>query len=293
MWLSGSPNAQEGMRNQHYKQITTGYKEWLRRLNYSEKSVQERSRQLRIFFEWLEDRGLSQLSQIEQKDLEEYNNWLHQKPLKSKTISGYIGALKLCNQYLEHHGEAPILTIKLIIGKDIKESRTILAKSEINQLYETCTSTIWGRRDRAMIAIFYGCGLRSKEGRNIHQSDLNLKSGILHVRKGKGNKERYVPLSNVVQKELLNWLENGLPFFCPKTNYLLPNSKGKQSCGHGLNKRLKALCEASEVKETSLHGLRHSIATHLLESGMSLAQIGQFLGHSSLESTQIYTRIND
>jgi len=235
------------MKNKHYLQLIEGYTEWLRRLNYSEKSVEERSRQLRIFFEWIENRHIQSLSNCIQKDLEEYNNWLHQRPLKSKTISGYIGALKLCNQYLEHHGEAPILTTKLIIGKDIKESRIILSKSEINQLYETCTSTIWGRRDRAMIAIFYGCGLRSKEGRNVHQSDLNLKSGILHVRKGKGNKERYVPLSNGVQKE----------------------------------------------QGTSLHGLRHSIATHLLESGMSLAQIGQFLGHSSLESTQIYTRIRD
>lgn len=282
-----------GMINKEYLQLIESYTNWMQRLNYSEKSVQERSRQLQIFLSWIDEREISKLSEITQKDLADYNDWLHQRPLKSKTIEGYIGALKLCNQYLENQGKAPILTTKLVIGKDIKESRSILSKSEVNKLYEACSESIWGRRDRVMIAIFYGCGLRSKEGRNIYQSDLNLKSGILHVRKGKGNKERYVPLSNGVQKELINWIENGLIYFCPKTNYLLPNSKGKASCGHGLNKRLKALCEAAEVKGTSLHGLRHSIATHLLDSGMPLDQISQFLGHSSLETTQIYTRIRD
>lgn len=280
-----------GLKNKAYLQLIEAYSLWLSRLNYSEKSIQERTRQLYIFLEWINEKGINRLVDLQQQHLVEYNNWLHQRPLKSKTIIGYIGALKLCNQYLELHGETPLLTTKLTIGKDLEESRTILSKIEVNQLYQSCSPSIWGRRDRAMIAIFYGCGLRSKEGRNLHQTDLNLKTGILHVRKGKGNKERYVPLSTGVQKELLNWLENGLPFFCPPTNYLLPNSKGKLTCGHGLNKRLKALCETAEVKEISLHGLRHSIATHLLESGMPLHQIGQFLGHKSLESTQIYTRI--
>ncbi len=274
-------------------ELLNGFAEWMERLNYSEKSIQERTAQLKTFLKWIENRHIQSLSNCTQLDLEAYNKYLHQKPLKSKTIIGYIGALKLCNQYLENHGEEPILTTKLIIGKDLEESRKILSKAAINQLYEATESTIWGMRDRIIIAIFYGCGLRSKEGRSLELIDIDFKLGVVHVKKGKGGKERYVPMSTGVNKELQNWIANGHPFFSPKTNLLIPNSRGKQANGHGLNKRLKRLCEMAKTKEISLHGLRHSIATHLLQSGMSLDQIGQFLGHSSLESTQIYTRINE
>ena len=96
-------------------ELLNGFGEWMERLNYSEKSIQERTAQLKTFLKWITEREIKSLSDITQKDLEQYNKYLHQKPLKSKTIIGYIGALKLCNQYLENHGEEPILKTKLII----------------------------------------------------------------------------------------------------------------------------------------------------------------------------------
>jgi len=268
------------------KELLQGFTEWLIRFNYSKKSVQERTRQLETYLSWEK--------QNPNKSLEAYNKWLHDKPLKSKTITGYIGALKLCNQYLENHGRQPIMTIKLHIGKDLETSRTILSKEQINKLYEACNDDLYGMRDRVIIAVFYGCGLRCREGANLEQRDMDFKSGLLHVRKGKGYKERYVPMSTGVMKELKGWLENGQPFFSVKTNLVIPSRTGKVIGCHGLTRRVKMMCEKSKIKKSvSLHGLRHSIATHLLDSGMSIEKIGQFLGHSSLETTQIYTRVRD
>jgi len=293
LWLSGSPNAQEGMKNKYYLQLLNGFTEWLTRLNYAKETIRGRTRQLRIFLEWIEERGINQLSQIEQKDLEGYNEALHKRPIKSRTIEGYISVLKLVNEYLENYGEAPIIKAKLTIAKDLKKERTILSKVEVNQLYEACENNPWGMRDRIIIAIYYGCGVRCTEGTRLELKDIDFSSGLLHVRKGKNYRERYVPISEGVKKELLSWIDDGQTWFAgEKTNILIPNSRGKTTQSGPLNKRLKLLCEKADInKKITLHCLRHSIATHLLESGMELEKIAQFLGHVGLEATQVYTRI--
>ncbi len=98
-----------------------------------------------------------------------------------------------------------------------------------------------------------------------------------------------------MKKELLNWIDDGHTWFAgEKTNILIPNSRGKTTQSGPLNKRLKLLCEKADInKKITLHCLRHSIATHLLENGMDLEMIGQFLGHVGLEATQVYTRITN
>ena len=144
------------MQNKYYLQLLNGFTEWLTRLNYAKESIRGRSRQLRIFLEWIEEKGINQLSEITQADLEEYNEALHKRPIKSRTIEGYISVLKLVNEYLENYGEAPIIKTKLTIAKDLKKERTILSKVEVNQLYEACENNPWGMRDRIIIATELG-----------------------------------------------------------------------------------------------------------------------------------------
>lgn len=283
------------MQNKYYLQLLNGFTEWLTRLNYAKETIRGRTRQLRIFLEWIEEKGINQLQDITQKDLEEYNESLHKRPIRSRTIEGYISVLKLVNEYLENYGEAPIIKTRLTVTKEAKRERTILSKAEINQLYEACENDPWGLRDRIIIAIYYGCGVRCTEGTRLELRDIDFSNDLLHVRKGKNYRERYVPISEGVKKELLQWVNDGQTWFAgEKTNILIPNSRGKVTQSGPLNKRLKLLCEKAEVnKKITLHCLRHSIATNLLESGMELEMIGQFLGHVGLEATQVYTRITD
>lgn len=281
------------MKNNYYLQLLEGFTEWLTRLNYAKESVRGRSRQLRIFLEWIEEKGINQLQDITQKDLEAYNESLHKRPIRSRTIEGYISVLKLVNEYLENYGEAPIIKTRLTVTKEAKRERTILSKAEINQLYEACENDPWGLRDRIIIAIYYGCGVRCTEGTRLELRDIDFSNDLLHVRKGKNYRERYVPISEGIKKELLHWVNDGQTWFAgEKTNILIPNSRGKTTQSGPLNKRLKLLCDKASInKKITLHCLRHSIATHLLESGMDLEMIGQFLGHVGLEATQVYTRI--
>jgi len=155
-------------------------------------------------------------------------------------------------------------------------------------------------RDRAILKIFYSCGLRRNEGVHITLNDINYDTRLLHVRKGKNYKERFVPLSKTSAKHLENYVYNHrFNLIKEKTeDRLFIGWQGNPMTGDGIYKRIKLLLlsvdnPVLQQKDIALHSLRHSIATHLLEAGMELQKIQKFLGHSSLESTQIYTHLID
>ncbi|MBL6447629.1 tyrosine-type recombinase/integrase [Fulvivirga sp. 29W222] len=149
-----------------------------------------------------------------------------------------------------------------------------------------------------MLSVYYGCGLRRSEGVALNLSDINLDKNLLHVRKGKNYKERHVPISPASRRHLTQYIydhRNTLLRY-PQTDALFLSKRGTRLQGQSMILRLKALQQQSDsttlrAKEIGLHTLRHSIATHLLHSGMKLENISLFLGHSSLESTQIYTHL--
>jgi integrase/recombinase XerD len=152
-------------------------------------------------------------------------------------------------------------------------------------------------RDRAMLAVYYGCGLRNGEGVNLDVDDVHFDQQLLHVRKGKNYKERLVPLSSHTIEHLQNYLYDARPFLLlNKTDALFLSNSGKRLSGQMMLLRLKVLIQLTgntelQHKDIHVHTLRHSIATHLLQNGMSLEKIKEFLGHTSLESTQIYTHL--
>jgi integrase/recombinase XerD len=193
-----------------------------------------------------------------------------------------------------------------------KGQRTVLSQEEVKQLFKATnkepgsyrTPTIkqeaLSARDRAMLAVFYGCGLRRREGSSLEVDDLNFDRRILHVRKGKNYKERLVPFSKSSSKILQEYVYDHRPLLTKSNQIsaLFIGMTGKAMTGGSLYGRLKQLVLLTDNpdlinKDVGLHTLRHSIATHLLENGMSLPKIQRFLGHSSLESTQIYTHIRE
>ena len=153
-------------------------------------------------------------------------------------------------------------------------------------------------RDRAMLAIYYGCGLRRNEGVCLNAGDINFDRAMVHVRKGKNYRERFVPISKTSLKYLQDYVYDHRPVLLQgnKSESFFVSQREGRVQGQTLLLRLKYLQHQSEnedliEKEIGLHTLRHSIATHLLQGGMKLDSIARFLGHSSLESTQIYTHL--
>ena len=173
--------------------------------------------------------------------------------------------------------------------------RPILSKVEIKRLYSTCVLPI----ERLTLSLFYGCGLRASEGGALNLADVNAQSGLLYVRHGKGGKRRVVPMTPSIIKDIETYINEQRPSQISRytkvadRRALALNKIGTRMQGDSYRKVFKALLAQCEDirQDVSLHSLRHSIATHLLADGMRIERVRDFLGHSCLESTQIYTRV--
>jgi len=148
------------------------------------------------------------------------------------------------------------------------------------------------------LSLYYGCGLRRSEGVSVNIEDIDLDNRTLLVRQAKGYQQRYVPFTEKVADHFEEYLHYGrLQLDRDKEPHaFLLSLTGNRLSGQGayeVLKRLGKVCGHDKLrgKEPGLHSLRHSIATHLLSSGLPMHQIAEFLGHQSLESTQIYTHL--
>ncbi len=267
--------------------------------------------------------------------LQEYHNYLLNRTnerqggaLSSNYINHHLWTLEKFFEFLHHKGvkNLPNINLKRLEVHTLK--RQILTQSEILQLYKTIEEKeakttkqqAINYQDLILLTIYYACGLRRTEGVNLTLSDINLDTRILHVKKGKNNKQRLIPFSKTSKEYLTNWIyEHRNILIKDKTeNHLFINNRGKPLTGGTLNNRLQRLVDElynqdekemrsirehhkekqsdpttsnSEQKNISLHSLRHSIATHLLANGMDIQKVQRFLGHSSLDSTEIYTHL--
>lgn len=278
----------------------TEFTKWLQRLGYAMTTIEGYERQLQTFLEWLNTNHIKELSEVNQTNLEAYNEYLHQRKNRQKEgglsscyIQSHINVIRLLSKYLELTGEQKIFTGNLQVEQSPETQRNILTQSEIKQLYQATDDTPNGLRDKSILSLYYGCGLRYSEGIRVEKKHIDYNKQLLYVMPGKNYRSRFIPINERIIKDLQDYETYGQPYFTKdySTGFLLGNN-GKALSSTTIGKRLKLLLDKAGIqKPICLHGLRHSIATHLLQQGMPLEQISKFLGHTSLDSTQIYTRI--
>jgi integrase/recombinase XerD len=288
------------MQNALYIRLNAGFSEWLRILNFEPTSQRDMPKMLAEFLEYLEQQGCNHIHGIQESHLKNYLAYLHERPnhkwgggLSKNYIRKQIQVIKKFSRYLTESGQESF-AVKLRIKGKATNIKSILTTLEVTRLYDALADDVLGLRDRAMLSLYYGCGLRKNEGINVNVTDILLEKELVYVRKGKGYKERYVPLTGQNKTDLESYLHYSRPYLAgkQKDDALLLGLKGKRfRAAYGRLQQLKAAAKIN--KPVGLHTLRHSIASHLLHSGMKLEQIQRFLGHSSLESTQIYTHLKD
>jgi len=298
--------------------LEQSFKEWLDVLGYAPSTIYQLPVMLREFFHYLEQKGFSQISQIDTPIIVTYYKQLSQRtnqrtPARSGTgggrglsnnyLNGHLLALDKLFEYLRQNTDYVLPIIP--IPKESPDPKPVipLTTDQIKSLYEAtqnykAKNSMYALRDRAILAIYYDCGLRRTEGVKLNTSDIQLDSRILHVKHGKGKQQRFVPFSKSTAITLTDYLYEARPKFANHTSKdaFFLNKKGKRANGLALSRRLKYIQQHTDDTELRhlhihLHLLRHSIATHLLYSGMSLEKVAQFLGHYSLSSTQIYTHL--
>ena len=169
----------------------------------------------------------------------------------------------------------------------------ILDQNEIRELYMLCKNT----RERALLSIAYGCALRRSELRDLNLDDFRYHESYLIVRNGKGGKRREVPLSDKVKEDLYKYSRFGRPKFIQnklsKENAFFVSNNGVRMDGQTHYRSLKRIISRSKNdelldKKISLHSLRRSIATHLIENGADIYFVKSFLGHVEINTSQLY-----
>ncbi len=281
------------IKTMNVKEELENFENWLVRLGYAESTIKGYVRLLAVFFKYLKTACGG--SPPNQQEIEEFIKGLHQTKLARQSIQGYINVINRYSAFLELTKKQKLVTGKIIVEREIKTERIIFSQEEIKQLFSSIDENKpLGLMDKAMLSIYYGCGLRSKEGIHLEPKELDFNKGLIYIKPSKNYQSRYVPMSQKVIADLKEYIEFSREIINSKSKYLLVGKSKPQVTGQYLNSRLKKLqSKAGITKQATLHSLRHSIATHLLQQGMELEYIGDFLGHKRLDSTQIYVRISE
>ncbi|MDP4131039.1 MAG: tyrosine-type recombinase/integrase [Bacteroidota bacterium] len=312
------------LQSSHYQYLEKSYREYLQILGYAVPTVNTWTVHAREFFHYLEQHNIRQITAVSSRHADDFIDYIKTRKskrsggggLSSSHINSIINAVNSFARFLNSTGKY-ILDISPQREFTDTAERTILTVDEIRALYEATflphreSGPALGQRDRAILAVFYGCGLRRSEGRALNITDIDLHQRLVFVRKGKGNKQRYVPIAGKHASDIKSYITEGRPWFLydhannyhnvrhgrPYEKKLCADERAFFISQHGgrmqdFYGRLDVMRQRAEIgKNITPHGLRHSIATHLLQSGMDIEEIARFLGHSSLSSTQIYTHI--
>jgi integrase/recombinase XerD len=288
------------LHSDEHKLLRQGFAEWLQVLGYVPSSIQNLPRHVAEFLEYQEAHGKYSLAELTATDAVTFTH--HQqtcigirtgRAFSAGHLNKYIQALQLFSRYIRQTGKSSVgFTVDLLEATAVLP--VWLTRAEIRRLYSVTGENILGLRDRAMLSVFYGCGLRLQEGACLDISDVLHDKRLLYVRRGKGHRERYVPVAERSYRDIRDYIEQGRPELLqrPCAALFLDANKGRPIHKQSLYLRIKALVrKAGITKEVGTHTLRHSIATHLLQSGMALERIQAFLGHAALDSTQLYTHL--
>jgi integrase/recombinase XerD len=303
---------EETLMNTGYKTILAEYKGWIDTLGYSESMGIYCGRAIRMFFEWLAEKQIQHINQVTNRHIREYHFYLETRPnwkykgrmLSNAHLNHNFFAIDKLMEFLHQYGmnTAPVPTNRRMKMDEAERIRKIetLTQQEVKILYNCIPNTYpkisFAKRQpkqyelRLMFALYYGCGLRLSEGCKLQIKDVDFDKKTVFVEQGKGYKDRIVPMSENVYKEVRDYVYNFRHKLKLNHNRLFFSEK------HVLVDRLTYLLEACnnesiKAKHITIHLFRHSIATHLLQNGMSIENISLFLGHSSLDTTQIYTHI--
>jgi integrase/recombinase XerD len=292
------------LHNPDFESLYKEFDSFIRLKGYSRGKQSCYASQVREFLFFIENRGVDTIKSAVALDVIQYYEYLRERPnqrreggLSESMIRSHLFSLRLFFDYLMDIGEitaSPAHLPKFDIGTH--GDRQALTIAEVKEVNNACVT----KMEKALLAIAYGCGLRRTEIELLDTNDVSFSRGILTVRDGKGGKSRTVPLSDGGIKTLREYITEERPTLFPKegmedTPAFFINKAGTRMKGQYLNDLLKGILVRTQnpvilSKEITLHCLRHSIATHLLDNGAEIEFVQEFLGHEMSDTTTLYAK---
>ena len=264
---------------------------------YSKKTIISYEKDLELFNTYLKENKITNINNIDYNTIRKYLSNLHEKKYEASSISRKISTLRSFFKYNLKEKNIKNNPMTLISNpKKEKKLPKYLNYEEIEKLINSIdTSKSEGIRDKLIIELLYSTGIRVSELVNIKIKDIKIKENQISIL-GKGNKERIVLFGEKAKEMIKIYLNEYKDFFQGNilNNYLLINKKGKQLTTNKIELIVKDTLRKSALKlNISPHTLRHTFATHMLDSGADLKSVQELLGHENLKTTAIYTHISN
>ncbi len=259
--------------------------------NLSENTTKSYERDLKKLYLFLEKLNVTNYSEIKEEICSAWIGDLYSQNNKPKSIQRHLSSAKGFFRFLKKNNLIGSSPFELVTAP--KSSNTlpdVLSPEDVEQLLNFKPSNTIEIRDMAIVELMYSSGLRVSETVNINISDFEENMSFLRVI-GKGSKTRLVPMGRFAINAINNWL-NEREKISNNTDALFLNSKGSRLSVRSIQLRLKKMAVKQGLPPVHPHMLRHSFATHMLESSGDLRTIQELLGHSSLSTTQIYTKLD-
>lgn len=257
------------------------YRRWMEALRYPGTTIQTYCSMIEKFLRYVSPKDAEECTQDDL--IRMINEYIIPKDLSFSFQNQMISSVK---KFYGHIYKTNMDPGKIERPRGIRRLPNVLSKEEVKKML----CGIPNDKHRVMLSIIYACGLRRSELLNLLPSDIERSRRVLRIRQSKGYKDRIVPLS----EKIICMIDEYTERFRPQ-HYLFEGQKpGEKYTPSSLEKVLKNACSKAGLrKEISLHWLRHSYATHLLEAGTDLRYIQELLGHSSSRTTEIYTHVTD
>jgi integrase/recombinase XerC len=257
----------------------------------SENTINSYQRDLNKFSKFLEASGVNNFGNLTEEMCSAWIADLFQHNVSARSIQRHISSAKGFFNYLKKSGLVINSPFELINSpKSPSHLPNVLSPEEVSQLLNFKPKNTQEKRDLAIIELIYSSGLRVSETINVNLGDFEDNKNFLRVL-GKGSKTRLVPVGRYAQNAINDWMIEREKL-ATKDDSLFVNLRGKRITTRSVQERLKNIAIMQGLPPVNPHMLRHSFATHLLESSGDLRSIQELLGHSSLSTTQIYTRLD-
>ncbi len=260
----------------------------------SEHTVKSYQRDIKHLTHYCTDKSLHHWADLKQSDIRAHIAGRHRQGLSSTSLQRELSAIRSFYNFLLKKRLAdsnPAQHIKA--PKQARKLPKTLDVDQITGLLEAGTNSALEIRDLAMFELFYSSGLRLSELAALNLSDVDLPDNSLIVRMGKGGKSRILPIGNKAVTAINNWLQQRLKTAAASESALFVSTRGTRLGQRSIELRLEQWCKKKGIAEhIHPHMLRHSFASHLLESSQDLRAVQELLGHSNISTTQIYTHLD-
>jgi integrase/recombinase XerC len=260
----------------------------------SENTVKSYQRDIKHLSNYCIDKSIPNWADLKQSDIRSHIASRHRQGLSSTSLHRELSAIRSFYNFLlkKHLTESnPAQYVKA--PKQARKLPKTLDVDQISGLLEAGANSALEIRDLAMFELFYSSGLRLGELAALNLSDIDLPDNSLMVRSGKGGKSRILPIGSKAVMAINNWLPQRLSYIAASESALFVSTRGTRLGQRSIELRLEQWCKKKGIAEhIHPHMLRHSFASHLLESSQDLRAVQELLGHSNISTTQIYTHLD-